>query len=105
MSGQADLFSIGNPVGVPEPRISKEGPTAKRAHPGTAAPRKTMSKGAALVLRVHEAAERIGLSVSTLNKMRCDGRGPPFIKLTGKTIGYMTEDLDAWVAERRAMSE
>ncbi len=55
----------------------------------------------ARILRVQDAAARIGLSVSTLNKMRCDGRGPRFIKLTGKTIGYAVEDLDAWVASRR----
>ena len=53
------------------------------------------------VLRVRDAAVRVGLSVSTLNKMRCDGRGLRFIKLTDKTVGYSPEDLDAWVAERR----
>ena len=47
-------------------------------------------------LKVNGAAERLGLSVSTLNKWRTQGRGPSFVKL-GRSVCYRTEDLDAWL--------
>jgi hypothetical protein len=28
--------------------------------------------------------------------MRCDGRGPRFVKITGKIVGYDPDDLDAY---------
>lgn len=66
----------------------------------------TPAKGAGpcAVLRVQDAALHLGLSVSTLNKMRGDGRGPRFIKLTGKVVGYSVEDLDAWLQLRKAIA-
>jgi len=60
---------------------------------------------AGVVLRVEAAAAHVGLSVSTLNKMRGDGRGPRFIKLTGKVVGYAVDDLDAWLSARRESAE
>lgn len=55
------------------------------------------------MLKVTQAAARLGLSKSTLNKWRCFGTGPAFIKL-GAAVFYQAEDLDAWVAERRRTS-
>ena len=46
-------------------------------------------------LRVREAAGRLGLSASTLNKWRTQGRGPRFVKL-GRAVCYRPADLDAW---------
>jgi excisionase family DNA binding protein len=46
---------------------------------------------------VREAARRLGLSASTLNKMRVHGGGPRYSKL-GSAVRYSTADLDAWVA-------
>ena len=54
-------------------------------------------------LRTKDAAAYIGLSKSTLEKMRVTGGGPPFIKM-GKTVVYDVTDLDAWMAERRFRS-
>lgn len=45
------------------------------------------------------AAARIGLAVSTLQKKRVSGDGPPFVKL-GRAVRYRLADLDAWVAAR-----
>ncbi len=53
------------------------------------------------LLRVREAAARLGLSKSTLDKMRCDGRGPKFVKITGKIVGYDPADLDAYTESRK----
>lgn len=53
------------------------------------------------LLDVREAALRLGLSKSTLDKMRCVGRGPRFIKATDRAIRYDPADLEAFAAERR----
>ena len=49
------------------------------------------------VTGVAQAAERVGLSVSTLNKLRIYGGGPRFLKL-GRAVRYRVDDLDAWLA-------
>ena len=51
-------------------------------------------------LNVREAARFLGLSVSTLNKMRLNGNGPPYLKL-GRRVLYDVHDLQAWAASRR----
>ena len=52
------------------------------------------------LLSVKEAARFLGLSVSTLNKMRLNGNGPPYLKL-GRRVLYDVHDLQAWAASRR----
>ena len=54
------------------------------------------------LLCVKEAAARVGLSKSTLDKLRVSGGGPRFAKL-GRTVRYAEADLAAWVeAGKRA---
>ena len=53
--------------------------------------------------RTSDAAAYCGCSKSTLEKLRCTGGGPAFIKL-GRTVVYDTADLDAWLASRRRLS-
>ena len=55
-------------------------------------------------LSVQEAACFLGLSVSTLNKMRLNGSGPRYLKL-GRRVLYVIRDLEKWVAERVHTSE
>lgn len=57
-------------------------------------------------LDVQEAATWLGLSVSTLNKLRLTGEGPRYYKL-GRRVVYDLCDLEAWAAERvrRSTSE
>lgn len=55
------------------------------------------------MLRVREAASLIGLSVSLLNKLRCTGDGPQFIKV-GRSVLYDPADLSAWLDRRRRLS-
>lgn len=45
------------------------------------------------------ASRRIGLAESTLEKLRCSGEGPKFVKL-GRAVRYRVADLDAFVAAR-----
>lgn len=56
---------------------------------------------------VQGASQLTGLAVSTLNKMRVRGDGPPYMKLGRKRVAYDVSRLEAWLAsrERRSTSE
>lgn len=56
-----------------------------------------------VVMTVGQAATYLGLAVSTLNKWRCHGGGPVFIKM-GRAVRYRAVDLDAFMDGRRAAS-
>lgn len=55
------------------------------------------------LLRPQEAAAYLGLSHSTLAKLRLTGGGPSFRKL-GRSVRYHLDDLDRWAAERSQRS-
>jgi len=55
-------------------------------------------------LRTKLAAPYIGSTESTMEKWRVTGIGPPFIRLGSRIVVYDTEDLDAYMAARRACS-
>jgi len=54
-------------------------------------------------LRTKDAASYIGLSKSTLEKMRVTGGGPVYSAL-GRTVVYEVGDLDAFVEARKRHS-
>lgn len=56
-----------------------------------------------IVMNSDEAAEKLGLSNSTLAKMRVYGRGPQYLKL-GRRVVYSLADLEAWLNENRHRS-
>ncbi len=56
-----------------------------------------------LVIDASETAKRLGLSISTLAKMRLYGTGPTYCKL-GRRVVYRLEDLEAWIAANRFQS-
>ena len=51
-------------------------------------------------LGVKEAAAFLGLSASTLNKMRVYGTGPCYYKLSRRVL-YDVHDLEDWAARHR----
>ena len=55
------------------------------------------------LLNVTEAAQRLGVSVSFLNKARLSGEGPIFIKI-GTRVAYDPVDLAAWLDARKRHS-
>lgn len=55
-------------------------------------------------LRTPEAAVYVGLSASTLEKLRLTGLGPPYYKAGRRICVYEARDLDQWLAERRRLS-
>jgi len=52
-----------------------------------------------IALTTPEAAQYLGLAVSTLNKWRCRGGGPEFLKL-GRAVRYRQYDLDRFLETR-----
>lgn len=58
---------------------------------------RTRTKPTTTLMTVNQAADYLGLAVSTLNKWRCHGGGPVFIKM-GRAVRYRTEDLDAFIS-------
>ena len=48
------------------------------------------------LLTVQQAAQYLGLAVSTLNKWRCLGGGPVFLKM-GRAVRYRLESLDNYI--------
>jgi hypothetical protein len=75
-------------------RKKPEGKTAKKKKYKQRKPRPAPSGTTKFI--VPEAAYYLRLSVSTLNKLRCEGGGPPYCK-AGRTIIYDQPDLDAWL--------
>ncbi len=56
------------------------------------------------ILRTAAAATYVGLSKSTLEKLRVYGGGPPFVRLGRRAVGYDVSALDAWLNSRVAAS-
>jgi predicted DNA-binding transcriptional regulator AlpA len=56
------------------------------------------------ILRTPEAGEYLGLSASTLEKMRLTGTGPEFVRLGERAVGYDVASLDAWLEGKRRLS-
>ena len=52
-----------------------------------------------VILTTRQAAQYIGLSASTLNKWRCHGFGPKYLKL-GRAVRYRQEELDTYLSAR-----
>jgi len=51
-----------------------------------------------------EAAARLGLTTASLAVYRCQGVGPPFLKISERGRGailYRRPDLDEWTQNRR----
>lgn len=49
------------------------------------------------LLRTPDAAQRLGVSASFLEKQRYLGTGPDYVKI-GRSVAYRESDIDAWVA-------
>jgi predicted site-specific integrase-resolvase len=56
------------------------------------------------LLTAPQAAERLGVPVSVLERWRGSGEGPAYIKLSGKYVRYQDEDLEAFVEANRRRS-
>jgi len=110
MTVQSDLFGEPKHKVVDTSRRDQTGgraltkSMAKALVPATRPPMQVAPRPPKGLKRVREAAARLGLSKSTLDKMRCDGRGPRFVKVTSKIVGYDPADLDAYAESRKQSS-
>lgn len=55
-------------------------------------------------VRAPDAAKYLGLSTSTLAKMRLRGDGPVFVKCGRRVVAYCVTDLTAWLERNRRRS-
>ena len=60
--------------------------------------RKPIMNAEQSLLSVAEAARRLSLSQSYLNKLRVTGGGPAYVKFGPRRVAYRMADLDAWVS-------
>ncbi|TIQ44618.1 helix-turn-helix domain-containing protein [Mesorhizobium sp.] len=56
------------------------------------------------ILRTDDAARYVGISPSTLSKMRLRGEGPPYAKIGKRIVVYDKGDLAHWLASMRRLS-
>lgn len=52
------------------------------------------------LLRTSDAAMRLGLSRSWLEKLRLTGDGPPFVRIGARAVAYWSDDLMHWAESR-----
>lgn len=52
------------------------------------------------ILNEAQAAKATGLSSRTLQRLRLEGGGPPFVRLTPGRVGYSRRVLEEWIAQR-----
>lgn len=57
------------------------------------------------MLDTDAAGDRIGIPAKTLANWRSLKKGPPFVRLAGRTIRYREEDLEAYIAANRCSPE
>lgn len=46
------------------------------------------------------AAKFLGMSPRSLEGMRVDGSGPPFVKISDRCIRYRLSDIESWLASK-----
>jgi predicted DNA-binding transcriptional regulator AlpA len=52
-----------------------------------------------------EVADRIRVTVSTLETWRSEGRGPAWFRIGKKNVGYLDSAVESWIAEQVRLSQ
>jgi excisionase family DNA binding protein len=83
--------------------MSKSLPKLRPQHPGDADPEQDQAHPSPEtdLLTVREAASYLRCSKSYLDKLRCSGGGPEFVRLGMRKILYRRSDLSNWARVRR----
>ena len=55
-------------------------------------------------MSVQDVAAYTSLTPDFWNKLRCDGGGPRYVKISARVIRYRRSDVDAWMEERMRLS-
>jgi predicted DNA-binding transcriptional regulator AlpA len=53
-----------------------------------------------IFLTENEFSKRVNVPTRTLQRWRCTGGGPPFVRLGPRRIGYRLTDVERWEAAR-----
>ena len=56
------------------------------------------------IMRLPEVLYRVGIGKSTLYKLIAAGEFPAPVKLTANSVGWLSSDVDAWIAGRQRTS-
>ncbi len=64
---------------------------------------KPSKRGIVPFLSPRELSQHLGISLKTLERMRKDGSGPPFVKIRNKQIRYPIASLDTWIAKNETV--
>ena len=57
------------------------------------------------ILRLPEVLRITGLSRASIYRLVRSGTFPPSVKLTARTIGWNSTDIETWIAARAATSK
>lgn len=82
-----------------EPQSYPPGLSSRR-DPFDTPPTEKASTSRALLLNEDEASKFLGFKNRTLQKWRCTGNGPKYVRAGGRTIRYRLDHLLEWVEER-----
>lgn len=55
------------------------------------------------VLNEKEVAKRLSVSIPTLRNWRHQGRGPAYLKIGSRKVGYLPEDCDRFAMSGRVV--
>ena len=66
--------------------------------------RETLPAGLSPAFNTDQAATYTGLAPATLERLRCTGGGPRFVRYGRKAVRYLKADLDAFMAARTVAS-
>lgn len=53
------------------------------------------------VLSLDQAADQVGVTRRTLERVFANGTGPARVQLSKRRVGILESDLEAWLASRR----
>ena len=56
------------------------------------------------ISRLKATTARTGLSRAVIYKLKAEGKFPPSIQLSARSIGWLDSDIDEWIAQRVAAS-
>ena len=52
------------------------------------------------IIRLKKVLEQTGLGRSTLYKLVAEGSFPPSVSLGGRSVGWVSEEVESWVKSR-----
>ena len=97
-----DLQPPGAPSFAVEPALDSDIETALVALLAALAARGVAMPAAQRgMLTKPQVAQRAGISMAGLDRLRARGEGPREIRISPRRVGFKTEDVESWLVSRR----